>query len=48
MIDLGTYAAPVIAAYAVTLTCLLALIVAVVLRARRIKAELARMETPDQ
>lgn len=47
MVDLGTYAGPVLLAYGVTFGLLGCVIVASVARARRIKNDLAELEHDD-
>lgn len=44
MVDLGQYAVPVLSAYAGTIVLLLGLVLASVLRARRVKRQLAAVE----
>lgn len=44
MVDLGTYAVPVLSAYIGTIACLCALIIASVLRARRVAKRLTEVE----
>lgn len=44
MVDLGQYAGPVLGAYAGTIALLLGLVVASVLRARRVKRQLSAVE----
>jgi heme exporter protein D len=44
MVDLGTYAGPVLLAYGATFGLLTVLVVASVTRARRVKRDLAAME----
>lgn len=45
MVDLGQYAVPVLSAYAGTIICLCVLVVASILRARRIARRLTDVET---
>ncbi len=45
MVELGKYASTVLSAYAVTLTLLAILVVVSLLRARRVRADLAKLET---
>lgn len=44
MLDLGQYAVPVLSAYAGTIACLCVLVVASVIRARRVAKRLAEVE----
>lgn len=44
MVDLGSYAVPVLAAYAGTIVCLIGLVVMSVLRARRVAHRLGEVE----
>ncbi|WP_371258132.1 heme exporter protein CcmD [Jannaschia sp. CCS1] len=44
MVDLGQYAGPVLAAYAGTIACLIGLVGASVMRARRVAQRLAEVE----
>ncbi|MBY4892494.1 heme exporter protein CcmD [Rhodobacteraceae bacterium N5(2021)] len=44
MVDLGQYAVPILSAYAGTIVCLVALVIASVVRARRIAKRLADVE----